>query len=137
MVKHLASGLWVHGTWGKNFIDDQPGNHPPQSDITGWYLKAGWTNKFSSLGNTHFYGEYGENDDAFRTDSAAGQINGAFLASSDATRYGVGIVQEIDAAAMSLWAKWRHHELDWVDVNGVAGSADDVDMFLAGAVIFY
>ena len=134
MVKHLASGLWVHGTWGKNFIDDEPGNHAPHDDITGWYLKAGWTSKFSHLGNTHFYGEYGENDDAFETNQT---INGVTLATTEATRYGVGVVQEIDAAAMSLWAKWRRHELEWVDSAGVAGEADDVDMFLAGAVIFY
>ena len=134
MVKHLASGLWVHGTWGKNFIDDEPGNHAPHDDITGWYLKAGWTSKFSHLGNTHFYGEYGENDDAFETNQT---INGVTLNTTEATRYGVGVVQEIDAAAMSLWAKWRRHELEWVDTNGLAGEADEVDMFLAGAVIFY
>jgi len=134
MIKHLASGLWVHGTWGKNFIDDEPGNHAPHDDITGWYVKAGWTTKFSHLGNTHFYGEYGENDDAFESTET---INNVTLNTTEATRYGVGVVQEIDAAAMSLWAKWRRHELDWVDSNGLAGSADDVDMFLAGAVIFY
>ena len=98
------------------------------------------------LATTHFYGEYGQNDDAFLLDNPVnaagvatcpGCINGFELASSEATRYGVGVVQEIDAAAMSLWAKWRRHELEWVDVNGVAGEADEVDMFLAGAVIFY
>ena len=62
---------------------------------------------------------------------------GIALRSTDATRYGVGVVQEIDAAAMSLWAKWRHHELDGTLANGEKFSADDVDMFLAGAVIFY
>lgn len=142
MVKHLASGLWVHGTYGLNTVDNVP-NHPPHQDIEGWYIKAGWTTKFTTLGNTHFYGEYGGNKDAFRNDQACGSaagdgcIFGAQVASSDSTRWGLGVVQEIDAAAMSLWAKWRHHELDWVDVNGVAGSADNVDMFLAGAVIFY
>ncbi|HMN36479.1 MAG TPA: porin [Hyphomicrobium sp.] len=134
MVKHLASGLWVHGTFGKNFIDNTPGNHGPQPDITGWYLKAGWTTKFSSLGNTHFYGEYGRNEDAFEFNQT---IFGQRVVSSDADRFGLGVVQEIDAAAMSLWAKWRHHELDGTLVNGASFEADDVDMFLAGAVIFY
>ncbi len=130
MVKHLASGLWVHGTYGVNEVDDV--NQP--NDIVGWYLKAGWSNKMNSLGATHFYGEYGKNDDAFN----AGQtLNAIAITSTDATRYGVGIVQEIDAAAMSLWVKYRHHELDATLANGAAVSADDVDMFLAGAVIFY
>ncbi|MGE0053874.1 MAG: porin [Hyphomicrobium sp.] len=142
MIKHLASGLWVHGTYGKNFIDDVP-NNAPHPDITGWYLKAGWTTRFSALGNTHFYGEYGENKDGFRNDQACGSIlgdgciNGSQITSSNATRYGVGVVQEIDAAAMSLWAKWRHHELDGTLANQTTFDADSVDMFLAGAVIFY
>jgi len=139
MIKHLASGLWIHGTWGRNYIDDTP-NHAGQPDITGWYLKAGWTSKFSSLGNTHFYGEYGRNDDAFLV-GTAGQLDstdaGTQVVDSQADRYGLGVVQEIDAAAMSLWAKWRHHELDGTLANGAAFDADSVDMFLAGAVIFY
>jgi predicted porin len=134
MVKHLASGLWVHATWGRNSIDNEPGNHAAHDDITGLYVKAGWSSKFSHLGNTHFYGEYGKNDDAFETNQT---INGVTLNTTEATRWGLGVVQEIDAAAMSLWVKWRRHELEWVDVNGVAGEADEVDMFLAGAVIFY
>lgn len=136
MVKHLASGLWVHGTYGKNFIDGAG-----RQDITGYYIKAGWTTKFSHLGNTHFYGEYGQNDDAFRVDGVGGRLNaadaGTQVVASDATRWGLGVVQEIDAAAMSLWAKWRRHELDGTLANGANFSADDVDMFLAGAVIFY
>jgi hypothetical protein len=97
-------------------------------------VKAGWTTKFTSLGNSHIYGEYGENHDAFIRGM---KVDGDFLAASKATRYGVGVVQEIDAAAMSLWAKWRHHELDLTNDAGVHGSPNDVDMFLAGAVIFY
>jgi hypothetical protein len=53
----------------------------------------------------------------------------------------VGVVQEIDAAAMSLWAKWRHHEGELDFTGPVSGDGhtefEDVDMFLAGAVIFY
>ena len=133
MIKHLPSGLWVHGTYGKNFIDAGP-NHPQTPDITGWYVKAGWTTKFTALGNTHFYGEYGKNEDGFQFGQT---LNGSLVTGSEATRYGVGVVQEIDAAAMSLWAKWRHHELDATTLADPNFSADDVDMFLAGAVIFY
>ena len=140
-VKHLASGLWVHGTWSKGFLDGIPAALPDTD--RGWYLKAGWTNKFSTLGATHFYGEYGKNEDQFVRGLAIDPGPGGLrnVLSSDATRYGVGVVQEIDAAAMSLWAKWRHHELD-ATLQGVgAGSGknsfEEVDMFLAGAVIFY
>lgn len=133
MVKHLASGLWIHGTWAQNSIDDGP-NHRPVPDNVHWYVKAGWTTKFSSLGNTNFYGEFSNYADGFRSGVL---INGALLADSSADRWGIGAVQEIDAAAMSLFAKWRRHEGEVTDVNGVTTNFDDVDMFLAGAVIFY
>ena len=137
MIKHLASGLWVHGTFGKEFVDANPGNLTPVHDTRGWYLKAGWTGKLNPLGNTHFYGEYGQNDDGF--DNGLALSTGTIL-SSKADRFGLGVVQEIDAAAMSLWAKWRHHEYDALTDDGVAltkFNAENVDMFLAGAVIFY
>jgi hypothetical protein len=132
MIKHLASGLWVHGTWGKEFVDDN-GVVGDVHDTRGWYVKAGWTTKFSHLGNTHFYGEYGRNDDGF--DNGL-ELEGDRVLSSQADRYGLGVVQEIDAAAMSLWAKWRHHEYEATTTGGDF-NAEDVDMFLAGAVIFY
>ena len=132
MVKHLATGLWVHGTYGKNFIDNGP-VHGPQPDITGWYIKGGWSTKFNTLGATHIYGEYGRNEDAFAFGTV---LDGGTVLSTEADRFGVGVVQEIDAAAMSLWAKWRHHEFD-ADTTAGKFSAENVDMFLAGAVIFY
>ncbi len=39
-------------------------------------------------------------------------VKGAFVDSSEAQRFGLGVVQEIDAAAMHLWARWQHQELD-------------------------
>jgi len=136
MIKHLASGLWIHGTYGKGFLDDMPVALPDSDE--GIYLKAGWTSKFHTLGNTHFYGEYGQHNDMFirglQIDAGAGYES---VVGSEATRWGLGVVQEIDAAAMSLWAKWRHHELDTDLATSGNVSFEDVDMFLAGAVIFY
>ena len=141
MIKHLASGLWVHGTYGQNWIDNGPvynlatqcGGLACPDSITGWYIKGGWSTKLTALGATHFYGEYGQNEDAFQRGAT---LEGNAILSADATRFGAGVVQEIDAAAMSLWAKWRHHEYDATTTAG-AFSAENVDMFLAGAVIFY
>jgi len=131
MIKHLASGLWLHGSYGRNFIDNGPNfadNHP---DNVGWYSKAGWSTKFSTLGSTHFYAEYGRNQDGF---AHTATLDGAALVSSEADRMGIGAVQDVDAAAMSIWVKWRHHELDATTTAGKF-NAEDVDMFLAGAVV--
>lgn len=65
--------------------------------------------EFTSLGNTHFYGEYERNQDGF---AHTAKLDGAAVLSSEVDHLGVGFVQEIDAASMSLWAKWRRHELD-------------------------
>ena len=52
--------------------------------------------------------------------------------------WGLGVVQEIDAAAMSIWLSYRHFEGDF-DLNGAAaGGAFDLDDFQyvkAGALI--
>lgn len=137
MIKHLASGLWIHGTYGKQFIDDGP-NHPPHPDAIGWYLKAGWTSKLVSIGNTTFWGEFGRNQDAFSNlATGSGVMFGSQLVDTEANRISFGVLQEIDAAAMSLWAKYSIRQLDFTLQDGTAGSADDLNMFLAGAVIFF
>jgi hypothetical protein len=43
--------------------------------------------------------------------------------------YGLGLVQNIDAAAMELYLSWRHFEAK--NAGGVA--LDDVDVVLGGA----
>jgi hypothetical protein len=39
-------------------------------------------------------------------------FKGAFVTGSEAERWGLGVVQEIDSAAMHLWARWQHQSLD-------------------------
>jgi hypothetical protein len=61
---------------------------------------------------------------------------------SEVNRWGVGVVQEIDSAAMHLWANWQHLELN-LDSTVVAtgdkakASFEDMDMFMVGGVIFF
>jgi len=43
---------------------------------------------------------------------------GAFVTGSEVERWGLGVVQEIDSAAMHLWARWQHQEVD-TDITGV------------------
>ena len=69
-----------------------------------------------------------------------------FVTGSEVERWGLGVVQEIDAAAMHVWLRWQHQELDAdvtaFDINGdrlgnVGTSVDDWDLFQAGGVIFF
>ncbi len=115
--------------------------HTPIPDSQGIFVKAGWTGKLNSLGNTSFWGEYGRNWDGFSNlntgaDFLDGKIFGSQIVDGDAQRLGIGMVQEIDAAAMSFWAKYTLRDLDF-DWRMAVGEADHLKMFLVGAVIFY
>ncbi|MGA7545007.1 MAG: hypothetical protein WBW08_04160 [Methyloceanibacter sp.] len=70
---------------------------------------------------------------------------------STVNRYGAGIMQEIDSAAMHIWFNWQHLNLDlnaisWGDCSNPAtyvpegrklkGNYEDLDMFMLGGVIF-
>lgn len=155
MVKHLPSNLWIYGSW-----DTEDTDGTAFSDGTQLYLKAGWSPKLNSLGTTHFWFEYGKIEDRHgnyasgantcASFSASGGNLGAACASaadatvnltgSELTRFGAGIQQQIDAASMQIYAKWRmmEAEVDFND-NGVAGTQDfeDLQMFMAGGVIFF
>ena len=52
--------------------------------------------------------------------------------------WGIGVVQEIDAAAMSLWLSYRHLEGDFNQrslAGGIHGDYDDFQYVKAGALI--
>ena len=67
------------------------------------------------------------------------------------THYGVGIVQNIDAAAMQMWLAWRHYEGDVncdSTLNGATGcdtlnlrdgknDLEDFDLIKFGALIAF
>lgn len=152
MVKHLPSNLWIYGSW-----DDEDTDGGAFSNGNQLYLKAGWSPKLNSLGTTHFWVEYGLIEDrhgAFQsagTCAALGTAGGAIgtacgidaalnVTGSEVRRLGVGIQQQIDAASMQVYAKWRQMEGE-VDFSGagVAGTQDfeAIDMFIAGGVIFF
>lgn len=150
-IKHNPSGLWLHGYYGHTTAEDVR-----VPDGNAYYLKAGLTRKYNELGNTHLYTEFGQNlntrsatDVCATFEPAGGNLaaacvqNGGATTFTDSTlnRYGVGVVQEIDAAAMSLWGKWRRMALDTEYTGPVSGDGKQefvpIDMFLAGAVIFF
>ncbi|HET9573395.1 MAG TPA: hypothetical protein VFP29_06690, partial [Methyloceanibacter sp.] len=80
----------------------------------------------------------------------ANPFSNLIMTDSTVNRWGAGVVQEIDAAAMHVWFNWQHLELDaGFAGNGTALSNpsgnfhsvkqnfDDLDMFMAGGVIFF
>lgn len=165
-IKHLASALWFHGYYGTNDSDNAVISG---GDGESYYLKAGWSPKLNSLGTTHFIGEFRQNLDTYGASyqlndpgaggngaicdayggsggnigaacaAAAGVVN---VTGSEMTSWGLGLVQEIDAASMNLWIKYRHfeNEIDFRDATtGAAGNQDfqEFDLIFAGAHIFF
>jgi hypothetical protein len=138
-LQHVPTGLFVYGAYGRDLNDKTGATFAgeQQKDGENFYVKAGIRTKLSPLGATVFYGEYGENKDKF---SNAAFLNG--VTSSTLTQYGVGLVQEIDAAAMSLFMNYRNYEVD-VSCRAVGGvcanlgkqSFEDAQLFKAGAII--
>ena len=52
------------------------------------------------------------------TNVPGGLFEGAFVTSSEVQRWGLGVVQEIDAAAMHVFARWQHQSID-LDITGI------------------
>ncbi len=137
-IMHVPTGLFVNGIWGTEEVDLNPAvaGTATKPDADMWYLKVGIKQKWNALGATVLYGEWGGSDDAF--DATDGLfIAGEDVVASEYRHYGLGIVQEIDAASMAVWAKWKHYEGD-VDTNGATHiEFEDLDVFAVGGVLTF
>jgi hypothetical protein len=146
-LQHVPTGLFVYGAYGRDFNDRTGATftgggvvNQQQKDGENYYIKAGIRTKLSPIGASVFYGEYGENKDKFSNASFLLGVNGSTL-----TQYGVGFVQEIDAAAMSIFVNYRRYEADVTCraggaagfCGGVAGKPglEDAQLVKAGAII--
>lgn len=95
-----------------------------------WYFKGGIRQKINTLGHTVVYGEYMMVDKPEELQALVDADAIGTQGDVEATMYGAGVVQEIDAAAMSVWLKYRHYELD---MPGFA--TDDADFVGFGGLI--
>jgi hypothetical protein len=128
-AEHLATGLFVHAAYGQ---EDNNGKQTLASfaepNSHQWYVKGGIRRQWLALGHTVLYGEYGQYIDQLGPAAlVAGATSGEF------TRWGLGAVQEIDAASMSLWLKFREHEADIS--GGALGEIDGFRYVSTGAMI--
>lgn len=157
-IMHVPSGLGLYGEY-----EYQDPNTIGISTTDIWYLKPFIKRTWNPLGATILYGEYGQYNDMFGSIAGtsmcgsfgAGTGIGGFCANnaansvavsgSEMERWGLGAVQEIDSAAMHLFARWQHQDasVDFVgtNVNGVTSSVkqdfQDWDLFQVGGIIFF
>ncbi|KAB2938409.1 MAG: porin [Hyphomicrobium sp.] len=137
-IEHVPTGLWLYGAYGHidpdgvtatvNFTNTAGavtntfvgGLNRASGDT--YYIKGGLRERWHPLGHTVLYGEY----EKFSNANPDILVDMGFSASSQL--WGLGVVQEIDAAAMSLWISYRHIS---ADISG-AGCASAVNTALLG-----
>ena len=143
------------------------------ADTSMWGIKPFWRKAWMPLGATVLYGEFAQYNDFYGLGNALGNAfsnsgangpaaalpacansgldngEGCAITNSQVERWGLGVVQEIDSAAMHVWARWQHQDFkDFsmisVDQLNETGSAtklkqgfDDWDLFQVGAIIFF
>ncbi len=127
-VEHVPTGLFLYAAFASENIDT-PGNLKPEGDM--FYVKGGLRTRVNSLGHSVFYAEYSEKDDMMSTRT----FDTLGITSSELQQFGVGVVQEVDAAAMSVWLAWRHYEADLEAGPGNTIPTEDLDIVKAGALI--
>jgi hypothetical protein len=131
-VENIATGLFLHAAYGheNNSATVLAGGVRPH-DGNQWYLKAGLRRNWTPMGATIVYGDYAQYDD---------QLGPAALAlgatSSRFRRYGGGIAQEIDAAAMTVYLKYQRYDASVTGISG-AGSLASADFVSAGALVSF
>ncbi|MGZ5849640.1 MAG: hypothetical protein ACXWJN_03515, partial [Methyloceanibacter sp.] len=146
-----ATVIWGEGGQYHNMFNGLCGA-PGSATVGGNSLN---TNSFCETSvPTGQFDKFGRND-----------TTGAFITGSEVNRWGAGVMQEIDSAAMHVWFNWQHLDLNFdarsdcgvesggsIDIgetcstgNGhsvkfgdkINTSYDSLDIFMLGGVIFF
>jgi hypothetical protein len=160
-VMHVPSGLFAQGHYMAADFSCE-GNSASVSqywgqttdcrkDATQWLIQAGIAKNWFGLGNTAIYGEWGTNDGWGAADTLAGRsFSNATIPGSVAVAgvvdtsmdvWGVGIVQQVDAAASTLYLVYRHFSPEvtcaaaCVSGGGRGLDVEDQQFIMGGAVV--
>ncbi len=133
-LMHVPSGLFAQGHYATSeFLNGEDG--------TFWMVQAGITKNWWGIGNTSFYGEYGRAEDYIKAGINAASNGGIQAtagfpdATSDVKFWGLGVVQQIDAAAMEVFLGYRHFDNDVGGTGAPATGSGDLDLVHGGARI--
>ena len=141
---HVPTGLFLQAEYIAAEIQ-YANNALAGSPLTGvkaeadrWHVQGGIRRNFFGIGDTSIYGEYGKHNDfgALNAASLGTAASGNLIATAPFTSdslkiWGVGVVQQIDAAAMDLYLGYRNYS---AAANG-GESFKDIDVIAAGARI--
>ncbi len=154
---HNESGLFVQGqynemTRGHDLYTAAGGPSAyattPSDTAKQYLVQGGVAKNWFGLGRTSLYGEYSKTRNGFNTFGLTGAgatlVNGVRTDNSIGVAYngdnttlkmwGLGVSQEIDAAAMQIFAGYRNNSLT-SDNCSAAGGCKDIGIFMAGSKI--
>jgi hypothetical protein len=123
----VPTGLYFHGAFGWRQDDEVPPGF--DDDSTQLYLQAGIEQKWIPLGKTTIFGEYQRWDVGL---TQAGVVLG--IDSAEMNMWGIGLNQNIEAAAMDLYLSIRQYEPEATDVLGEI-EFEDFTTVMAGGII--
>jgi len=117
-VLHIPTGVFLTGVAAKvedGYYDLGFGS-ASVSSAKAWQLHGGVEERWTDLGKTTIYAEYGD----VKFDGADDSLK----------IYGLGVVQAVDAAALDVYLAWRRYEAD-----GLIEDASHLDTVIGGARI--
>ena len=126
-VMHIPTGLYAAGAAGR--LEVEEGLH---TEADYWYVQLGIEKKFLSYGSTTVYAEYGQYNDmaaVFDVDDVAG------VDESEAQRWGLGVVQKFDSAAIELYAQATFWSFEATEIGGASEDLEDLTTVIVGSRI--
>jgi len=147
MIMHVATGLFVGGYYSKETDKNRTAAFAAAGAAlagtsgtdTGWGMQGGIEQKWLSLGKTTIVADYARDNSGGAMDKnspfkvSAGAffspdpllptgVASAFITSSTMTSWGVGVVQNIEAASMDLFLGYRNYSTD-ITLTTTAGAS--------------
>jgi hypothetical protein len=126
-ILHTGSGLFLQGSYLRFERPDLVASGGGTDTGTLWHLQGGIAKNWTGLGNTALYGEYARGEDLEATFRNNQQLSAATANTYD--MWGLGVVQNIDAAAMEIYLAYRNHSIDRTS-GGV--EVDDIQTVIGG-----
>ena len=160
---HVPTGLYLSGGIGS--LNDQQAaqaalarTNGNQGGVSGrdtaWYIQGGWQAKLNTLGNTIFWGQWTDFTTGLHpANNIVGAIPGtdvltqgtgfanSIVRSAHTQVWSLGVSQEINAAAMTLYAGFHNYQTEATVGNVTStnrakvNAIDDMQLFYTGATI--
>lgn len=119
-MMHMPTGLFVN--FGTGTLEDDDDN-----EASFFFVQGGIERKWLSYGSTTLHAEYGNYEDQLT-------LFDPTVTGSEATRWGFGIVQHFDSAALDLYAQATFWDFD-VDGGELGDDTNDISTIMIGAKI--